>query len=421
MSETSPSGAPTPGRRAGVRFIFVTVFLDTMSFGVLIPVLPLLISKLAGGDASHQAFTYGAFTFVWAVMQFFASPVLGALSDRFGRRPIILFSNFGVGLQYVMFALAPNLAVMFAARIFSGVASASASTASAYIADVTAPEKRAAAFGVMGAAFGGGFILGPAFGGWLSTHDPHLPLWIAAGMCTLSGLYGLFVLPESLPPERRRAFDWRRANPLGSFRFLQARPDLFGLATMKFLADLAHMVFPSVFVLYAASRFGWGPQAIGSMMAVSGTVGVVVQAGLVGRVVRAIGERRALLGGLAFGVLGLSIYGAIWTPQLIFVAIGVFSLWGFATPAAQALMTKRVAPTEQGALQGAIAGLASLAGMIGPVVYTGVFGYFISSAAPVQAPGAPFFLAASFLAVALGVAVLATGPSPRVTSRALVD
>jgi MFS transporter, DHA1 family, tetracycline resistance protein len=421
MTESSQTDGAAPGRRAGVRFIFVTVFLDTMSFGVLIPVLPLLISKLAGGDAAHQAFTYGAFTFVWAVMQFFASPVLGALSDRYGRRPIILFSNFGVGLQYVLFALAPNLAVMFAARIFSGIASASAATASAYIADVTAPEKRAAAFGVMGAAFGGGFILGPAFGGWLSTYDPHLPLWIAAGMCTLSGLYGLFVLPESLPPERRRAFDWRRANPLGAFRFLQARPDLFGLATMKFLADLSHMVFPAVFVLFAAYRFKWDSQAIGAMMAVSGTAGVLVQAGLVGRVVRAVGERRALIGGLSFGVLGLSIYGAAWAPQMLFLAIGVFAFWGFATPAAQSLMTRRVSATEQGALQGAIAGLASLAGMIGPVVYTGIFGYFVSDAAPVIAPGAPFFLAASFLALALVVAVMATGPSPRVTSRALVD
>lgn len=402
--------------RAGVGFIFVTVFLDTMSFGVLIPVLPLLISKLAGGDAAHQALIYGAFSFVWAAMQFFASPVLGALSDKYGRRPIILFSNFGVGLQYVLFALSQSLPVMFAARILSGVASASAATASAYIADVTTPDKRAAAFGMMGAAFGGGFILGPAFGGWLSTVDPRLPLWIAAGMCTLSGLYGLFVLPESLPPERRRPFDWRRANPVGSFRFLQQRGDLAGLATMKFLADLSHMVFPSVFVLWAAHQLRWGPQHIGSLMAISGTMGVIVQAGLVGRVVRWLGEPRALLLGLSAGIAGLTLYGSAQTPATVYVAICVFALWGFATPAAQALMTQRVSANEQGALQGAIGGLMSLAGVIGPVIYTGIFGYFVSADAPAHVPGAPFYLSALLLAMALATAFVVTRATPRIAS-----
>jgi DHA1 family tetracycline resistance protein-like MFS transporter len=410
MSNTVGDGAPNPPapRKAALAFIFITVFLDMLTFGILIPVLPLLVSEMAGGTAANQAHMFGWFMFVWAACQFFASPILCALSDQIGRRPIVLWSNFGVGLQYLILALAPSLVVMLAARIVSGVASASVPTANAYVADVTPPEKRAAAFGIMGAAFSAGFIIGPAIGGNLSAIDIRLPLFVAAGMSMLNFCYGLFILPESLPKAQRKPFSWQRANPLAAVAFLAGKPDLGKLASMHFLAQFAHVVFPSVFVLYAASRFGYSSATIGNLMAVVGVLGLCVQAGLVGRVVKAVGERRALLFGLSAGTLSFICYGVASGLGVLILAVVLGALLGFAGPAGQSLMTQRVSPIEQGQLQGALQSIVSIGSVFGPLIYIFVFGYFISPQAGAYWPGAPFLLSAALSGAALLVAHSAT-------------
>jgi MFS transporter, DHA1 family, tetracycline resistance protein len=248
-------------RRAAFAFVFVTVLLDMLAIGIIIPVLPKLVVDFVGGDAVEGARVYGLFGTVWALMQFAFSPVQGALSDRFGRRPVILISNFGLGLDYVVMALAPSLSWLFLGRVISGITAASISTSYAYIADVTPADKRAARFGLLGAAFGMGFVLGPALGGFTGAVDPRLPFWIAAGLSLANALYGFFVLPESLPPERRSAFAWRRANPVGALTLLRSQAALIGLAGVNFLGNLAHAALPSVSVLYMMYRYGSGTNA----------------------------------------------------------------------------------------------------------------------------------------------------------------
>jgi MFS transporter, DHA1 family, tetracycline resistance protein len=395
-----PAKAP---RRAALAFIFVTVTLDTLALGMIIPVLPKLVERFMGGDTARAAEIFGVFGTVWALMQFLFSPVLGALSDRFGRRPVILLSNFGLGLDYVLMALAPNLVWLFVGRVISGITAASISTSSAYIADVTPPEKRAASYGLLGAAFGAGFILGPAIGGVLGAIDPRLPFWVAAGFSLANALYGAFVLPESLKAENRAAFSWRSANPIGSLVLLGSHPELTGLAVANFLVNLSHVVFPAVFVLYAGYRYGWNESAVGLTMALYGACAMVVQAGLVGRVVNRFGERRALLIGLLFGTVGLAMFGLAPTGLGFLLGIPVMALWGFAGPAAQALMTRRVAPSEQGQLQGANASIMGIANLVGPTIFALAFAYAIDAGGGHLA-GAPFWLAALML---LASAVLA--------------
>lgn len=404
---------PTGPRRAAVAFIFVTVMLDMLALGMIIPVLPRLIVDFVGGDAGRAATIFGLFGTVWALMQFVCSPVLGALSDRFGRRPVVLLSNFGLGLDYIVMALAPDLGWLLVGRIISGMTAASVTTSFAYIADVTPPEKRAGAFGMMGAAFGVGFVLGPAMGGLLGEYGPRLPFWVAAGLSLLNGAYGLFVLPESLVHENRARFTWKRANPIGSLRLLLGRPQLFGLATLHFLGQLAHVVLPSSFALYGIYRYGWDARAIGITLAVVGVSSMIVQAGLVGRVVKRFGERRALLTGLVFGVAGFAMFGLAPTSWWFWAGIPVLALWGFANPAVQSLMTSRVAPTEQGRLQGAASSLTGIANMVGPFLFTTTFSFFIA-AGNAHVPGAPFLLAALLLAGGIALALRTARPSPRV-------
>src|SRR5215475_8799857 len=246
---------PTKPRRAAMAFIFVTVALDMLALGIVIPVLPKLVEGFMGGNTARAAEVLGVFGIVWALMQFLFSPLLGVLSDRFGRRPVIVLSNAGLGLDYVLMALAPTLGWLFVGRVISGLTTASMSTAYAYIADVTPPERRAASYGLLGAAFGVGFILGPALGGLLGGVDPRLPFWVAAGFSLVNAGYGFFVLPESLPPDRRSAFSWRRANPLGSLALLRSHRELSGLAVANFLLLVSHVVFPTVYVLYAGYRY----------------------------------------------------------------------------------------------------------------------------------------------------------------------
>ena len=268
-------------RGAAVAFIFVTIVLDMLTFGMIVPVLPKLVVEFSGGDTAHGAAVYGLFGTGWALMQFLFSPIQGALSDRFGRRPVVLLSNVGLGLDCLLMAWAPSLAWLFAGRLISGVTAASVSTANAYIADVTPPDKRAAAYGLLGAAFGIGFILGPAIGGVLGTIDPRLPFKVAAVVCLANALYGYFVLPESLPPEKRSAFSWRRASPAGSLALLRGHPEVFGLASATFFYNIAHAALPSIFVLYTSYRFGWNERDVGLTLAAVGLCSMIVQGGLI--------------------------------------------------------------------------------------------------------------------------------------------
>ena len=400
-------------RRAALAFIFVTIALDMMAIGVVVPVLPKLVEDFVNEDTAAAARIFGVFGVAWALMQFLSMPVMGALSDRYGRRPVILLSNFGLGLDYVLMALAPNLSWLFVGRVISGITAASISTGMAYVADVTPVEKRAAAFGITGIAFGVGFVLGPALGGLLGGIDPRLPFWAAAVLSLANGLYGLIVLPESLPPERRRAFEWRRAHPVGSLRLLRSTPGLAPLAGISFISTLAHAVLPSVFVLYAGFRYGWQERAVGLSLALIGVSSAVVQGALVGPLVARLGEQRTLLTGLAFGSAGFVAYAIAPTGTLFLAAIPLVALWGLAGPSAQGLMTRLVGPRRQGELQGANGAVLGIAAMIGPGLFSQTFATFIAADAPRQIPGAPFFLAAALLALAwlIGLNVAST-PAP---------
>ena len=387
-----------------VAFIFVTILLDMLALGVVIPILPKLIESFVDNDTASAARIFGLFGTVWALMQFLFSPVLGGLSDRFGRRPVVLLSNFGLAADYVLMALAPSLIWLFIGRLISGVTSASVSTAFAYIADLTSPEKRAAYFGRIGVAFGAGFVLGPALGGVLGDVSPRLPFWAAAGLSLANGLYGLFILPESLPRDRRAPFRWKSANPIGMLPFLRANRILAGLQLSNFFSQLAHVVLPSTFVLYASYRYGWDVRAIGLTLAVVGVCSMAVQGAAIGPIVKRLGERKALLLGLVFGAAGFFIYGAAPSGLLFCVGIPVMALWGVSGAATQALMTQQVASDQQGQLQGATASVQSLSQMLGPFLFTLIFAFFIGDHAPLKLPGAPFWLAGALIVLALMIA-----------------
>jgi DHA1 family tetracycline resistance protein-like MFS transporter len=408
-------------RKAALAFIFVTVLIDMLSFGMIIPVLPILVQNFAGGDAARGAEIYGAFGTAWALMQLIFSPVQGALSDRFGRRAVILISCLGLGLDFILMALAPNLWWLFLGRIVSGICAASFSTAGAYISDVTPPEKRAASFGMMGAAFGVGFVLGPAIGGVLGAISPRLPFWAAAGMSLLNVAWGLFVLPESLPRDRRVPFSWRSANPLGALKLLSSHPMLAGLARSFFLINLAHVVFPSITVLYLHYRYGWDAQQVGAVLAGTGISSLLVQVFLIKRAVKLLKERLAMVVGLTFGAIGFALYGLAASGTVFWFAIPIMALWGIATPSLQAVMTGLVSPTEQGRLQGALASLTGLASLIGPTLFTQLFAASISVPAANwhTLPGAPFFLSSALVISAMIMAWRATrsmAPSPAATA-----
>lgn len=390
-------------RHAALGFIMVTIMFDMLAFGIVAPVMPKLISDFLGGNTARASEYLGLFITTFALMQFFFSPILGMLSDRYGRRPVVLLSNFGLALDYVILALAPSLNWLFLGRLLAGLTSSSIPTATAYISDVTPPEKRAKAFGLMGAAFGIGFVLGPAIGGWLGMHNPRLPFWVGAAGSLLNAMYGLFVLPESLPAEKRQPkIRWNNANPLGALRLLRSHTELLGLAAVNFLGYIAHEVYLTVWVLYAMYRFQWNQRMVGISLAVVGICSIITSGVLVGPVVKRLGDRRALLTGLFFAALGFAMYGWANNTGLFLFAIAVNSLWSLATPTSQSLMTQRVSPSEQGELQGAIASLRGMAMVIGPSMFSLTFAYFI---APQHAfPPAPWYLAAALLAISLVIA-----------------
>jgi DHA1 family tetracycline resistance protein-like MFS transporter len=405
-----PAQAAAPPR-AALAFIFAIVLLDVVALGIVIPVLPKLIESMLGGDTPYAAQVFGLFATAWALMQFLFSPVLGALSDRFGRRPVLLVSMTGHGLDYILMALAPSLAWLFLGRVVSGITAASFSTAYAYIADVTEPEKRAAAFGMVGAAFGIGFVLGPALGGLLGSVDPRLPFWTAAAFSLANALYGYFVLPESLPPDKRMGFSWACANPVGSLRLLARHPELLGLAALAFLYHLAHVVLPSTAVLYASYRYGWDDMTMGLTLAAVGVASGLVQGFLIGPTIDRFGERSALMGGLLCGAIGFAIYGLATTSAGFWAGIPVMALWGIAGAASMGIMSRLVGASEQGQLQGANSSLMALAGLIGPGLFTQVFAQSIAPGADWRLPGAPFLLAAAMLVAATALAWRVTRPA----------
>lgn len=409
MADTSTVPAP---RRAAILFILITVLLDMLSFGIVIPVLPKLVEEFLSGDTAKAAVIYGLMGTAWALMQFICAPIQGALSDRFGRRPVVLLSNLGLGLDYLVMALAPNVVWLIIGRTISGIASSSFSTAGAYIADVTPVEERAAAYGKIGMVFGLGFVFGPALGGWLGSFDPRWPFWGAAALSLLNAGYGFFVLPESLPPQSRMAFGWRRANPVGSLVLLRSHHELFGLAAVAFLGYLAHAVLPSTSVLYMGYRYGWGTAAVGLMMAGVGVAAMIVQGGLIRPITSRFGERATLLAGSLSGGAGFFIYGVAPEGWIFCLGIPIMAFWGLSGPATQALMSRRVRLSEQGQLQGAIASINGVAGLLGPTLFTEVFAYFIGPGAGGHLPGAPFLLA-SLLLISAGAIAWRTTDSSR--------
>jgi DHA1 family tetracycline resistance protein-like MFS transporter len=401
------SQSATPPRHAAFIFVFITVLLDMLALGIIVPVLPKLVVDFLAGDNARAAEIYGIFGTVGALMQFLFSPLHGVLSDRYGRRPLILLSNFGLGLDFILMALAPNLWWLFVGRVISGISAASIATSYAYVADVTPPEQRAARFGMLGVAFGAGFVLGPALGGLAGSIDPRLPFWIAAALSLANALYGFLVLPESLPPERRTGFSWRRANPLGALALLRSQPQLLGLAGVNFLIDLAHASLPNIGVLYMMIRYGWDERAVGLTMAMVGVCSMVVQGALIGPAVARLGERGALIVGLVFGVAGFAAFGLAATGMWFLAGIPLLALWGFAGAAALGLMSHRVGPSEQGRLQGANASIMGIANLLGPGLFAQTLAVSIGGGT-FHYPGAAFLLAALILVAAIVVALRAT-------------
>jgi DHA1 family tetracycline resistance protein-like MFS transporter len=410
MTDTtaSPTPAPPAASRASIAFVLVTVTLDVLAIGIVVPVLPKLVETFLGGDTAKAAAVFGLMSMTWALMQLLSSPVLGALSDTYGRRPVLLLSNLALGLDYVLMALAPTLAWLFVGRVLAGIAAATFSTATAYIADVTAPEKRAAAFGMIGAAFGVGFVIGPALGGILGAYDPRLPFWVAAGLSLANAAYGYFILPESLPPQNRAPFTIKRASLTTSIRLLFAEPKRRPIAIALFLYQLAHAALPAVFVLFAAHRFGWTTVEIGLVLALVGICWGVVQAGLVGPLVARLGALRTLQLGLLMGILGFIVQAWTLSPWVYIAGIPFFSLWVVTVPAAMQILSAEIGADAQGQLQGANASLHSIGSLIGPLLFSGAFAWGIGPGMPAAYAGAPFAIAAVLLAVGLAVLLQAT-------------
>lgn len=411
MTSRPADDQDTAMRRTTLVFICATITLDVLAMSIVIPVLPKLLEGFLAGDSVLVATVFGWFGMAYGLMQFLCSPLLGMLSDRFGRRPVILLACLGMGLDYVVMALAPGLAWLFAARIVSGITGSTIGTALAYVADVTPPEQRAGSYGLATVALTLGIILGPALGGMLGGIDSHLPFWAAASLCLLNALYGFVVLPESLPHDRRSAFSWKRANPVGALALLRSHPELAGLAGVAFLSGLAEQVFPSTAVLYSGYRYGASAMAIGLTLTGLGLCAALVQGKLVRPMMTRFGERRTLIIGLLFSVAGLIIYGLAPLLTWFWLGIPAMSLGSLAQPALQSLMTQHVAPYEQGQLQGAGASAQGIAAMLGPGLFAQTYAFFIGQRADWHVPGAAFFLAAAIVFAAAVLAWRVTRPA----------
>jgi len=380
-----------PAGKHALVFVVITVLIDIIGFGLILPVLPRLLVELTGDTVNQAAIDGGWLAFVYAVMQFVCAPLLGNLSDRYGRRPVLLFAVGALGVDYIVMGFAPTLAWLFLGRTIAGIAGASFTPAYAYVADVSPPDKRAQSFGLISAAFGVGFILGPALGGLLGQLGTRTPFFAAAALSLVNLVYGTFVLPESLPLEARRPFEWRRANPLGTLLQMRKHPVVLGLLGALFLWMVAHQVMPSTWTFYTKFRFGWSEAMIGASLAAAGVVMAISQATLMRVLVPRLGERRTALTGIAVASVGYFGYGIATAGWMMFAWLGTWLLGALVMPSTNALMSHRVDKSAQGELQGAVASLFGLSSIVGPPLMTQLFGRFSAPDAPVHLPGAAFF------------------------------
>ncbi len=391
-------------RKAALGFIFITLLIDVTGFGIIIPVLPKLITELIHGNLSQASAIGGWLTFAYAIMQFLFAPVLGNLSDRFGRRPVLLFSLLGFGMDYIFLAFAPSIAWLFVGRMIAGITGASFTTASAYIADISTPEKRAQNFGLMGTAFGIGFIIGPVLGGLLGQYGSRVPFMAAAGLSLLNALYGFFVLPESLAPENRRPFILKRANPVGALLQLKKYPAISGLVISLILLYTANNGMQSTWSYYGMEKFKWNEATVGYSLGFVGLMTAIVQAGVIRWTIPKFGTEKSLYIGFILYSIGLFLFAFAVSGWQMFVFIIPYSLGGIAGPALQSIMAGFVPPNEQGELQGALTSLMSATTIFAPVMMTSLFAYFTSTKTPFLFPGAPFFLGAVLILVSTGLA-----------------
>lgn len=406
--------SPRRANKRALLFIFITILLDVIGFGIIIPVLPELIMELTGEGLSRAAVYGGWLLMLYALMQFFCAPVLGNLSDRYGRRPVLLFSLMAFSADYLVMGLAPTLTWLFFGRIMAGIAGATFAPANAYIADVSPPEKRAQNFGLVGAAFGLGFIIGPSVGGLLGQLGPRVPFFAAAGLAMLNMVYGFFVLPETLTEDKRRPFSLKRANPAGTFLQVRRYPLVVGLLGVMFLYQIAHDANPSVWSYYTMEKLGWSERDVGYSLGFLGLMIAIVQGGLIRKVIPRMGEKRVVYAGLVMFALGFLGFALAANSLMIFAAIVPFALGSAAIPALKGIMSNRVPGNAQGELQGAITSLISFTAIVAPLMMTQLFGYFTSADALIYFPGAPFLTAAmmTFMAVLVFMRVIRGASSP---------
>jgi DHA1 family tetracycline resistance protein-like MFS transporter len=413
VSQPTLSKPRGSARAPAFGFIFGSAVINAVSFGIMIPILPNLIKQFTHGDTAAASEWNVLFATVWGVMQFICGPILGMLSDRHGRRPVLLVSTAGLFVDFLFMAFAPTLGWLFIGRVLNGVTAASFSTANAYVADIIAPEERAKSFGLMGSAFGFGFIIGPTLGGFLGEVSLRLPFVVAAGLCLINFLYGLFILPESLPPERRTPkVNWSRANPVGSLRFLREHGELGGLALVAFLYQLGFTVLPAIFVLYSGYRYGWTPGILGFTFLATGISQILVATFVVGPVVKRIGERGAALLGLGSGALALLIYALAPTGWIYMTGVPIFALTGLVMPGLQGLMTRRVDPRHQGQLQGVTQSFQGIASMIGPSLFGLTFAWAVRNNASLHQPGLPILIASALLLAGFILSLRVATPAP---------
>lgn len=401
-------------RNAALVFIFITLLIDVIGFGIIIPVIPKLIRQLTGGTLSDASRYGGWLLFSYAVMQFIFSPILGGLSDQYGRRPILLFSLFGFGIDYLLVGFAPTIGWLFAGRLVAGITGGSFTTAGAYIADVSEPEKRAQNFGIIGAAFGLGFIIGPALGGILGQYGARVPFFAAAGLALVNWLYGYFILPESLKPENRRNFDWKRANPVGSLLQLRRYPVIISLVASFVCIYVAGHATQSTWTYYTMEKFKWNEAWVGYSLSFVGLMVALVQGGLNRIMIPKLGERRAVFIGLSFYVLGFLCFAFATQGWMMFAFMVPYALGGLAGPSLQGIISNQVPANEQGELQGGLNSLISVTSIIGPLLMTNLFSYFTSAKAPFYFPGAPFIMGALLTLVSI---VLVINPLNRMTKQ----